>query len=104
MSVRVEIQPEAQEQIACLGKWWRVNRPWAPFLVLDELERLIGLLTDAPEIGQPYTHGGLKNIRRLRIRKTPYFIYYHYTPGGDVATIVSAWSAMRRHRPRIKAP
>ena len=104
MGIRGDIQPEAQEQIAQLDQWWRKNRPAAPSLVVDELERLVDLLGDAPEIGSPYSLGGLKNIRRLRLRRTPYMIYYHYEPGGDVATIVSVWSAMRRRRPPIKAP
>lgn len=104
MSVRVDIQPEAEEQIAALDRWWRTNRPAAPALVLDEMERLIALLAESPEIGRPYTHGGLRNIRWLRLRKTPYLLYYHYESGDDVATIVSVWSAMRNQRPPIISP
>lgn len=103
MSIRVEIQPEAQEQIAALDLWWRTHRSAAPSLVLDELERVFGLLAEAPEIGRPYTHGGLRHIRCLRLRRTPYMLYYHYEPGGEVATIVSAWSAMRELSPPIKS-
>lgn len=104
MSIQIEIQPEAQEQLAALGQWWRTHRSAAPSMVLDELERLVKLLADNPEIGRTYSHGGLANIRCLRLRKTPYLIYYHYEAGGDVVTIVSAWSGARRRRPPIKAP
>mgnify|MGYP001034219991 CR=1 FL=1 len=104
MSIKVEIQPEAHEQLAALDQWWRTHRPAAPTLVLDELERAIGLLKDNPEIGRNYTHGGLSNIRYLRLRKTPYLLYYHYESGGDAVTIVSAWSGARHRRPPLKAP
>lgn len=104
MSVRVDIQPEAEEQIAALDRWWRTNRPAAPGLVLDEVARLTELLAESPEIGRPYAHGGLQNIRWLRLRRTPYLLYYHYEPGCEVATIVSAWSAMRNQRPPITPP
>ena len=69
--------------------------------MLNELERVVDMLTDNPEIGRLYSRGGLQNIRCLRLRKTPYMIYYQYEPGGDVATIVSAWSAVRKQRPPI---
>ncbi len=104
MSVEIEIQPEAQEQLVVLDQWWRSHRPAASSLVFDELDRVIGLLANNPEIGRKYTHGGLSNIRCLRLRKTPYFIYYHYETGADVVTIVSAWSGARQRRPPIKAP
>lgn len=104
MPVRIDIQPEAEEQIAALDRWWHTNRPAAPGLVLDEVERLLGLLAESPEIGRPYTRGGLQNIRWIRLRRTPYLLYYHYEPGSEVATIVSAWSAVRRRRPPITSP
>jgi plasmid stabilization system protein ParE len=104
MRLRVEVAPEAQEQLERLDRWWRQNRPAAPTLVVDELERLVGMIAETPEIGVPYAQGGLMNVRRLRLRRTPYLLYYHYVSGNDVARIVSAWSAMRKRRPSIKAP
>ncbi len=104
MNIKIEIQPEAQEQLAALDQWWRSHRSAAPSQVLDELERAIGLLADNPEIGRKYADGGLSNIRYLRLRRTPYLLYYHYEAGSDVVTIVSAWSGARQRRPPIKAP
>lgn len=71
---------------------------------MDELERVVAMLAEAPELGSPYSKGGLKNIRRLRLRRTPYMIYYHYEPGREVVTIVSAWSGMRKLAPPIESP
>ena len=62
MSIQIEIQPEAQEQLAALGQWWRTHRSAAPSLVLDELERVLELLADNLEVGRCYSHGGLANI------------------------------------------
>jgi plasmid stabilization system protein ParE len=101
MSIRIEILPEASQQLEHLDDWWRAHRPAAPSLVIEELERILGVLADTPEIGIPYRRGGMRHLRRLRLCRTPYQIYYQYLPGSDVVSIVAAWSAVRRRRPPI---
>ena len=101
MSVRVETLPEADVLIDELESWWRENRSAAASQVLDEVGRVIALLSERPELGVPYKQRGLRNIRWVRLRKTPYKLYYHYEPGGEVVSIVSVWSGMRRRGPPL---
>ena len=104
MSVRVEIQPEALKQIEALDQWWRRNRPAAADLVLDEMDRVVELLAEAPEIGTPYREHGLENVRSVRLRRTPYKAYYHFEPGAETVTILTVWSAVRKLSPQINLP
>ena len=101
MSVRVETLPEADALIDELDSWWRKNRPAAASQVLDEVNRTIALLSERPEIGVPYKRRGVKNVRWVRLHKTPYKLYYHYEPGGEVVSVLSVWSGMRRKGPPL---
>ncbi len=104
MSVRVVTQPEADEQILALDAWWREHRPAAAFQVVDELARLVEELSEHPELGSPYETKGLSSIRRVRLRKTPYLLYYHHEPGSDLVTLLSLWSGVVKHGPSLHDP
>jgi plasmid stabilization system protein ParE len=51
MKLRVELAPDAREQIAELGRWWRKNRPKNRGLFREELRAAIDMLSERPEAG-----------------------------------------------------
>ncbi len=46
-SLRIEIAEDAQKQIAAAVAWWTENRPSAPGAVVEDLDRILGLLVGA---------------------------------------------------------
>jgi hypothetical protein len=72
------------------------------FTGLDEFDRVVAFLGDQPEIGVPYISPGIERVRWLRLRKTPYKVYYHYKRGGGLVSIVSVWSGMRGYGPAFE--
>ncbi|MEO1484020.1 MAG: type II toxin-antitoxin system RelE/ParE family toxin [Myxococcota bacterium] len=97
MSVDVFIEPEAESQLLELDAWWRVNRPASADQVLDEFERLELELSESPEVGRLY--GDHEHIRWVKLNKTPYLLFYEYTPGSEQVWIVSIWSGQRGSGP-----
>jgi hypothetical protein len=101
MKIRVEIDDEAEAQFANLDRWWRENRKAATEQLADELDRILLLLSETPDVGVQVNRRGIKHVRSVPIWKTPYLIYYEHIPGSGVATIVSVWSTMRKRGPRL---
>jgi len=101
MSVRVEIEPTAKRELLALDAWWQEQRPSAANRVMDEYERILLLLSDAPQVGSPHRGKGVHDVRRIHMRGTPYIVFYHHEPGTSLATIVSVWSSMRKKAPTL---
>jgi plasmid stabilization system protein ParE len=101
MTLRVEIEPTAELQLLDLDAWWRECRPAARSRVTDEYARLLAMLAERPEVGAPYRHKDVRNVRWLRMKGTPYLVYYHHESGSDLVTIVAVWSGMRGEGPPL---
>lgn len=101
MKLRIEIEPQAIAQLDELDMWWREHRPESRTSVLDELEHALAALREQPDIGALYTRGGVHNVRLLRLHGTPYLLYYHHEPGGDLLSVVAVWSGMRGVGPDV---
>jgi len=56
---QVDITDAARAQIEMAAAWWSQNRPSAPGAVLEDLDRILALLTVQPEMGTP--------ARRMRL-------------------------------------
>lgn len=102
MKIQIVLEPDAEVELDALDAWWREHRRAVASQVADEFSRALDVLRATPEIGRPYNRGGVRNIRWLLMRKTPYKLFYHYEPGSDVVTIVAAWSSARKRGPRLK--
>jgi plasmid stabilization system protein ParE len=99
MKLRIEVEPQATRQLDELDLWWREHRPDSRVSVLDEFESALEALREQPDLGAPYERGGVRNVRSLRLHDTPYKLYYHHEPGGEVLSVISVWSAMRGSGP-----
>ena len=102
MTLHVRILPEAEAQAEALAAWWRENRPAAPEIVKEELQRAVNVLAETPFVGSPYTRTPVPGVRRFPLRKTPYHVYYRVKENAGEVVIMSVWSAMRKRGPPLK--
>jgi plasmid stabilization system protein ParE len=100
MAIPVVSSPEADEDIRRIDSWWREQRPAAPDLFVNELSEAFALLAETPEIGHRYARPGIPGVRRLLLRATRYHVYYVFD--GNIAAVLSVWSAVRGRGPRLR--
>jgi len=68
-ALRIVFDPDAQAEASTIDHWWRENRPAAPNLFRDELERMVNLAARPPECGRVVRE---RDVRRLLLRRTRY--------------------------------
>jgi plasmid stabilization system protein ParE len=95
--VKVELSDEAQAEVERIDAWWRENRPAAPDLFSDELERALTTLGDTPALGGRYE--AKSGVRRFLLRRTHYHLYF--VERADSVYVVSVWSAYRGRGPKL---
>jgi plasmid stabilization system protein ParE len=99
MKVAIHFSPQALAHVQAAHAWWKMNRPSAPRLLRDELAEALGLLRTAPKAGAPYPHRRLRDVRRIVLQSTRYYLYYVVDSEG--VTILAVWSALRGRAPRL---
>lgn len=79
---------------------WR----WISVLALD-LETLKSLLSQFPEAGRELDRAGAKTLRRLKLHRAPYLIWYSFDPerGGGVVELYRLFHA-RQLTPEPRLP
>lgn len=95
--MKVELSDEAKAEVERIEVWWRQNRPAAPHLFLDELERALVALGSAPAIGTHYAPR--PGVRRLLLKRTHYHLYF--MDQTDRVFVVAVWSAYRGRGPSL---
>lgn len=96
--------PDAEAQIMYLGNWWRQNRSDAPDLFKQRLERAWRFIEISPGIGQLYPYPAIPNVRRIRIKDTPYHVYYVVNQNKREVTVLAVWSGTREEGPPLRMP
>ena len=102
MKARVVLAPSARDQLRDLIRWWRENRPWTGRHLPVEVKRVLKLLAEFPNLGQRYEVSGRPNLRRIRLRKTPYHLYHEPGDEPGVVLVVAAWSGVREEGPPLE--
>lgn len=81
----VTIAPEAIAEAVKIAVWWNLNRPAAPRLFQIELDRVVSLLAEQPDIGRRVRARGRPALRVLTLLRTRYLVFYEYRADtGDV--------------------
>ncbi len=88
-----------ETQITLIDAWWRLNRPKAPDLFLDELADTFALIDSAPQLGRPWTSTEVPGLRRVVMRATRYHVYYRQDD--DDVVVLAVWSAVRGRGPLL---
>jgi plasmid stabilization system protein ParE len=74
VKVVVRFSPQALAQVQAAHAWWKKNRPRAPRLFRDELAEALELLRTAPTAGAPYPHRRLRDVRRVILQRSRYYV------------------------------
>ena len=98
-ALRIEITDEARAQIAAAAAWWAENRPDAPGAVLQELNRILGLLSVQPGIGSRARRAKLSGVRRVTLNRIAFYLYYRVV--GDALQVLAFWHARREGGPSV---
>lgn len=101
MTCRVVVAEAAREQIRAAHDWWVMNRPAAPSLFDDELDRALALLASAPDIGPRFLRARRKDVRRILLKRTRCDIYYLHDRQRSLILVVAVWGAPRGDLPRL---
>jgi plasmid stabilization system protein ParE len=76
------------------------NRPKAPNAIREELERAASLIALQPDVGTRATNVTLPGVRRLRLDRVRYYVYYHVADLERVE-ILAFWHESRGSKPPI---
>lgn len=97
----VEVSGVAAEQIREAEAWWRTNRPKAPNAVREELERASALVAAQPDIGSRARNVKLTGVRRIRLARIRYHLYYRVSETPRQIEILGFWHTSRESQPPI---
>ncbi len=99
--MQLRIAERARSDIRAAASWWRANRPLAPLLLDNELERAFALIETQPEAGPPALDVAMAGVRRVSLHRTRYLLYYRLRPEQNVIEILRLWHASRGAAPKL---
>lgn len=94
MKRSLRVSQDTEAQIRQATRWWRENRPAAPELLHQELERGFQLIAGEPGIGPRSAGLSMDQVRRLHLARIRYFLYYRLTDE-DVVEVLAFWHTSR---------
>ena len=97
----IEVSDFAKAQISAAEEWWRVNRPKAPNAIREELERASLLISVQPNIGARARNVSLAGVRRLRLTRVRYYVYYRVVTDRERVEILAFWHENRGSGPSL---
>ena len=86
-------------QIAAAAAWWAENRPSAPGAVLEDLDRILSLLSVQPAMGTKARRVTLSGVRRVTLSRIRYYVYYRVA--NDALHVLSLWHTSRGRGPNL---
>lgn len=73
------------------------------FGLLEDLAELKELLASFPEAGRELTRQGTESLRKLKARRSPFFVWYSFEPDLDEVTFFRLFHGRQRTRePRLR--
>lgn len=97
--LRIQITDDARVQIAAAVAWWAENRPSAPGAVLEDLDRILGLLSVQPALGTRARRATLPGVRRVPLSRIRYYVYYRVAD--DALQVLALWHTSRGRGPSL---
>ena len=97
--LRIEITDDAQIHIKAAASWWSKNRPASPGAVLEDLDRMLGLLCAQPGLGIRARWTKLPGVRRVTLSRIGYYVYYRVTD--DALQVLALWHTSRGQGPSL---
>jgi plasmid stabilization system protein ParE len=99
MTYQIKVLSRAAAQLEDCTRWWWKHRTAARNQVELEFSKVVEIISQTPHVGTLYKELKSFQVRRLPLKKTPYYVYYYVD--GDFALVVAVWSSMRRRGPSL---
>ena len=99
--MQLKISKRARTDIRVAASWWRANRPLAPLMFDDELERALVLIESQPQAGPPALDVPMAGVRRVSLHRTRYLLYYRLRPEQDAIEVLRLWHTSRGTAPKL---
>lgn len=99
MRAAVVISRRALAQVREAAIWWKRNRRSAPGAIEYELQKAIDLIAIQPRIGARADDRDLPGVRRIRLERVGYYLYYSTT--SDHVEILALWHVRRGSGPPL---
>ncbi len=96
---RLDITDVAQGHVVAAAAWWTKNRPAAPDAVVEDLDRVLGLLLAEPELGARARSTRLPDVRGVTLSRIRYHLYYRLV--GDAIQVLALWHTSRGRGPEL---
>jgi plasmid stabilization system protein ParE len=92
----VVVAPEALAELVQISAWWNVHRRAAPRLFQRELDELLALLADYPDVGTRASSKRVAHARVADLRRSGYRVYYQVRLVAGEVLVVHVRHARRR--------
>lgn len=99
--IRVLVAARAETQIRAIEEWWKANRPDAPTLFVGELQAALERIAATPGVGAEYLVSGLRDVRRVLLRRSRYHVYYTVDTAREIAVVRAVWHGARGREPHL---
>jgi len=98
----VSFTRRASKHVDEAGRWWRENRAKAPEALREELDQALQLIASQPDVGAIARNTKLAGVRRVRLSRVKYHLYYRLieTPARSIQ-VVALWHASRSAGPHL---
>jgi len=97
----VAFTPRAARQVTEAKRWWLSNRTKAPDALKEELATALELIATNPGIGAVARNVALPGVRRIRLNRVNYYLYYRPKADVRIVQIVALWHVRRGLPPLI---
>ena len=92
----------AAEQIQAAAAWWHANRPLTPEAMTQEVARAFELIALQPRIGVAAASAKLAGVRRVRLARVRYYLYYRVQDSHEAVDVLAFWHASRGTDPELR--
>ena len=86
------------EQLADAEEWTRLVR------LLEDLATVADMLAEFPEVGRELTRESGRTMRRISVRRLPFFVWYRFDPRGEGTIRMSRLFHARQRTPTPSLP
>ncbi len=98
----IRVVRSAADQITEVAAWWDANRPKAPGVFRQEIERALELVSVQPRIGAKAGNVGLAGVRRIHLSRIHYYLYYRVKESPKIVEILALWHTSRGSGPELE--
>jgi plasmid stabilization system protein ParE len=82
-----------------VSAWWAKHRTAVPDAVIEDVNRVLALLLDEPELGAKAHSARLPGVRRVVLSRIRYHLYYRLAE--DTIQVLALWHTSRGRGPEL---